>query len=308
MGNDGLTVLIVDDGRPGHRNQSLAFCRLKGFDHRIVRVTFSRAFNKFLSMLADWLGIYTQRLFRSDPLPEIHCDAVVSTGSGTYYANKVFARRLNVPSVALMTPRGFRFDFDWIVAPEHDRPPKRGNVVITPVNLCFPRPEGIFRPAPGERWVGVVLGGPNDIYDFDAVELRESLEAILRAFPEHRRALTTSPRTPAAVEQSVDELPFDYKLIYSRDPRNPIPDFVMHCDWVFVTPDSTSMLSEAVSFGDARVGVLPLREKARGGKFRRLIDNLVDRGLVVRFDGHPPDASLDVRKIDLKKLLEGVKL
>lgn len=308
MGNHGRRVLIVDDGRAGHRSQSLAFCGLKGLDHRIVRVRFRRPLNKLLSMLADWLGVYTERLFSCEPLPEVQFDAVVSTGSATYYANKVFARRLNARSVALMTPRGFRFDFDWIIAPEHDRPPKRKNVIVTPVNLCLPRPEGIFRPLSGERWVAVILGGPNDAYEFDAAELRNTLEAILRAFPEHRSAITTSPRTPAAVEKAVDDLPFDYKLIYSKDPRNPIPDFVMHCDWVLVTPDSTSMLSEAVCFGGARVGVMPLREKAHGGKFRRLIDNLVHGGLAVRFDGDNPVPPVDVRKIDLRKLLDEVKL
>ena len=36
--------------------------------------------------------------------------------------NKAVARRLGIPSVAVMLPRGYRFDFDLIIAQAHDDP------------------------------------------------------------------------------------------------------------------------------------------------------------------------------------------
>lgn len=301
------TVLVLDDGRPGHRNQSLAFCRLKGLDCRVVRVRFRHRLQKLLAYAADWLRLYSDRLFRTDPIPAGPFRAVVSAGSGTYYANKVLARRLNALSVALMMPRGYRMDFDWVVAPAHDRPPARDNVVVTPVNLCHSEPQGVFQPGGAAPWIAVVLGGPNDAYDLDPGDLRGTLDGLLRAFPDHRCAVTTSPRTPPGVERLVDELPFDYRLIYSRDPRNPIPDFLERCDWVFLTPDSTSMISEAVCHGRARVVILPLKERKRGGKFQRLVGNLVDGGFVIRHSEPVPEYTKP-NKIDLRGLLGRVKL
>lgn len=302
-----MRVLVLDDGRPGHRNQSLAFCRLKGLEHRLVRIEFLRRYHKFLTYPADWLKLHTDRLFRSQTLPDETFLAVVSAGSGTYYANKVLARRLGIPSVVLMMPRGYRLDFDWIIAPEHDRPPARPNIVTTPVNLCQPEPEGVFQPQPGERYISVVLGGPNKTYDMNVEVLRATLEQIIRSFPEHRTAITTSPRTPPEVERLVEGLSFDYKVIYSRDHCNPIPDFMTHCDWVFVTADSTSMLSEAVCFGQSQVAVLPLTEKKKGGKFQYLTDGLVKKGAAFRFAGEIP-AHPRQTKIDLKRLLDRVEL
>ncbi len=307
MNAEATRVLVLDDGRPGHRNQSLAFCRLKGLDCDVVRVRFARRYRKLLAYAADWLSLYSERLFQADPLPAGPFQAVVSAGSNTYYANKVISRRLSALSVALMMPRGHRLDFDWVIAPAHDSPPARANVVVTPVNLCHARPEGVFHAEGASPWLAVVVGGPNDTYAIDPERMRTTLESIFRAFPGWRRAATTSPRTPPEVERLIDELPFDYRLIYSRDRRNPIPDFLHECDWIFVTPDSTSMISEAVCYGRARVVILPLREKKQGSKFQRLIEHLVDRGVAVRYSETLPEYATP-NKIDLRGLLEKVAL
>ena len=42
-------------------------------------------------------------------------------------------------------------------------------------------------------------------------------------------ALTTSPRTPRATESALEKLSWDYSVIYSREPINPIGDFLAQC-------------------------------------------------------------------------------
>ena len=99
--------------------------------------------------------------------------------------------------------------------------------------------------------------------------------------------VTTSRRTPPEVEALVDSYPWTYKLIYSRDHSNPIPAFVQLAKRLYVTAESTGMLSEACTFGTAEVVALD-NLKPGPHKFRRFVENLRRGGYV---DGS--------RKVDL---------
>ncbi len=93
-------------------------------------------------------------------------------------------------------------------------------------------------------------------------------------------------------------------MIYSQKPVNPIPDFLAQCERVFITADSTSMISEAVSFGKAGVEVLPL-QSTKENKFDRFIAHLEREGYLHRFDGTVKEAN---RKIDFHDYVKGVSL
>ena len=117
--------------------------------------------------------------------------------------------------------------------------------------------------------------------------IRAELEKVFADNPGCEFWVTTSRRTPPEVESVVDGFPFDYRLIYSRDHFNPIPAFVALAGRLYVTAESTGMLSEACTFGAAEVVAL---DNLRPGphKFRRFVENLRRGGYV---DGS--------RKIDL---------
>jgi len=296
--------LILSDGKPGHVNQSIALARHLGRPFEIVGVHFRNRPFKLLSFLLDRVGVYTPSLLRWDP-PEGDFCAVVSAGSETYYANKVLARRSGVPSVAIMLPRGYRLDFDLIIAQEHDNPPVKKNILSLPVNLSRVEPQGVFRPRAGVRYVALVVGGPNQAFGFDRDRFRQALDAVFASFPEFRIVVTTSRRTPADIEEEIDRHPFEEKIIYSRNPVNPIPDFLASCEYVFLTADSTSMISEAVTFGRARIEIIPLPTRKDPGKYDRMIGTLVELGCVHRFDGRPGTAD---RKIDLADMLGGITI
>jgi mitochondrial fission protein ELM1 len=112
--------------------------------------------------------------------------------------------------------------------------------------------------------------------------------------------VTTSRRTPPEVEQIVECLPFDFRLINSRDPYNPVPAFIALCERLFVTSDSASMISECASFGAAPVEILMNRQLKSPNKFEELIRGLEAHGAVHVFDGSLGDAA---KKIDLGNLL-----
>jgi len=296
------TVLILSDGKPGHVNQSVAFARLLGYDYAISRVAFACRFTRALSYLCDRLGIYTPALFKVlDPLPQ-GCCAVVSAGSETYYANRTIGRKLAVQSVAIMYPGGYTPRFDLVIAQKHDHPPQRDNIITIPLNLSAPQPFGLVQKKEGGGpTVAVVIGGPSSHFRMELQQLSQQLETVFALFPGADFLVTTSRRTPAEVEKMVEEGPFRYRVIASREQVNPIADFLAIADYVFVTEDSTSMISEAVSFGTARVEVLPLMRTGVRNKVQEMVASLAAEGYLHLFDGTVGDCR---RKFDLKPLLE----
>ena len=284
-----MKALILTDGKAGHENQSKAFARALGCDFDLVPVRFKSKIAKALSYVLDHLGIHTQKIFNipQSPNPPTNYQLVIGTGSGTFYAAKTLARSLGIPCGVVLYPRGYRIaTFNCILAPTFDNPPPAPNVIEIPVNLVAADAtfyaEGVkaFRERhadTGRPAVAVIVGGPNKCSILTPDWMRRRLEEIFSQHPDAEKWVTTSRRTPPEVESVVDSFPFDYKLIYSRDHFNPIPAFVSLAAHLYVTAESTGMLSEACSFGTAEVHVLD-NLKPGPHKFRRFAEACAARG------------------------------
>ena len=236
--------------------------------------------------------------------------AVIGTGSGTFYAAKAMARKLGVKCGVVLYPRGYDIkSFDCVLAPAFDRPKSAANVIEIPANLVA-NDEAFYEKGiedfkkhysqsnnrtieQSNNAIAVIVGGPNKCSTMTPEWMKTQLDAILNSNNrtiEHSNIqywVTTSRRTPPAVEAVVDSYPWDYKLLYSKDHFNPIPAFVKLAKRLYVTAESTGMLSESCTFGTAEVFAL---DNLRPGpsKFRRFVEDLRKGGYV---DGN--------RKVDL---------
>ena len=304
-------VLILTDGKAGHENQSKAFARALGCEFDLVEVHFKSKFHKALSYLFDRFGIRTLSLLSTPtPAPYTSYTAVLGTGSGTFYAAKAMARKLGVKCGVVLYPRGYDIaSFDCVLAPAFDRPKSAANVIEIPANLVandeafYAKGIEDFKAHYGKcsnggmfecsNAVAVIVGGPNKCSTMTPEWMKSQLDAIFNSNNqtfEHSNIqywVTTSRRTPPAVEAVVDSYPWDYKLLYSKDHFNPIPAFVKLAKKLYVTAESTGMLSESCTFGTAEVVALD-NLKPGPHKFRRFVEDLRTGGYV---DGN--------RKVDL---------
>ena len=295
-------LLIVTDGKAGHENQSKAFCNALGYDFDCVRVSYPSRLHKGLAYLADRLGLLSERLYAIEPTDGFY-SAVVCTGSTAFYPGKVSAHRRGIPVAAVLYPSGYKLNFDCILAPGFDLPPHRPNIITIPVNLTstdaafYEAGVAAFktRHTPKKTAVALIVGGPNAIATLTVETMKRELDRVFSATEGLERWVTTSRRTPPEVEALIDGYPFDFKLIYSRDTFNPIPAFVSLCERLFVTADSTGMISEAVTRGAAKVEIL-MNLKSASSKFSRFVGDLEREGAVHVFDGRLGTAC---RKIDL---------
>ena len=290
-------ALILTDGKAGHENQSKAFARALGCEFDLVPVAFKSKFAKVLSYLLDNLGIHTPRLFTYQ-LPTTDYQLIIGTGSGTFYAAKTLAKRLGIPCGVVLYPRGYDIgSFDCILAPAFDRPPAAKNVIEIPANLVASdakfyatgtaRFREHYRQTTGRDLdssrpaVAAIVGGPNKCSTMTPDWMRGQLDRLFAAHDPagHELWVTTSRRTPPEVEAVVDSYPWTYRLIYSKDHFNPIPAFVSLAKTLYVTAESTGMLSEACTSGTATVHAM---DNLNPGphKFRRFLENLTRGGYV----------------------------
>ena len=304
------SALIISDGKPGHFNQSIAYCKHVDLDYELLEVAYKSRLHKALSYLLDRLHIYSERLFSSRLQPPTsNFKLIISTGSTTYYANKLLAKKLTLPNIGILNPKGYRLNFTHIFCPFYDHPPKRKNITELPLNLCvadqlfFDEKTAEFQQKHTQKKpsVGIIIGGPSAVSKIDPAGIEQQLERIFKTTEGMERWITTSRRTPKAIEAVIDGLEFDYKLINSRDPYNPIPAFIQQCDYLFVTSDSASMISECASFGTAKIEILMNQPLKTPNKFEELIRGLETSGSVHIFDGTLGDADA---KIDVSQLLK----
>ena len=289
-------ILIISDGKPGHLNQSIAFCKIKDVSYDILEVKFKSKFHKALSYLFDKLGYYTDFLFTDyKKYYGDFYDAVISAGSGTYYFNKYISKKYNKKAIALMLPKSYNYkDFYYIIAQEHDNPVRLDNILTLPLNLSFPREKGYVKKIEGKKSLAIIIGGDNDVFDMEHELIKDELDDIFEKYPDYLKYITTSRRTSKEIENLINEYKFDYKLIYSEEPNiNPIGDFIAVCDEFFITTDSTSMLSEVRANSNAIINIVDLDSKKENTKYHRLVKIIED---------------MDDEKVNFAKLLKKVKI
>ena len=294
-----MRILILSDKRAGHENQSIAFAKHLHAEFDILHINFKTKFFKLLSYALDFLHIHTKNIFTYKDITNNY-DFIVSTGSSTYYANRTLSKLYHLKSIVLMLPKGYRHNFDYIFAQSHDNPKKQKNIIEIPANFSFIEPKNIYKP--DKKSIGIIIGGNNSIFEMKPEVLKKQLDYIKKQFSDYAIAITTSPRTPKKIEELIENYRFSYSVIYSENKINPISDFLNKCKYVFITIDSTSMISEAVSFGDTFVEILPINNE-KENKFYKMTKTLEKNEFLHIFNGKIKTKN---KKIDFSKYAKKV--
>lgn len=259
-----LTIWRFTDGKRGHENQTLglaeALCRL--VPCQVETVAEARGWPCAISWL---LGRFPPG--RHLPRP----DLIIGAGHGTHWPMLAARRAYGGRIAVLMKPTLPLSWFDWVIVPAHDGLQETSSVFATQGPLNRIRPDSAH-----DRHSGLMLiGGPSAEYGWNETALLKQIHLIALHRPEVHWLLTTSRRTPSGFLADLGKLGLPNVKAVAHDAVSPawLPEQLGQAAQVWVTPDSASMVYEALSSG-AAVGCFEL-PYAKPGRVAQGLERLV---------------------------------
>ncbi|MEW5768914.1 MAG: mitochondrial fission ELM1 family protein [Pseudomonadota bacterium] len=240
-----LTIWRLSDGKPGHDKQSLGLC------HALARLTPARCIDIRVhggwKALVHWLaGRFPEG--RHLPRPQL----LVGAGHATHLPLLAARRARGGKAVVVMRPSLPLGLFDLCLIPEHDRPPRRGNVIATRGALNDVVP-GTARDA--TRGL-ILVGGPSPHFRWDGDAVLRQARALAAARPELHWTLSTSRRTPEGFLAGLVDSGIAC-VDAAATPPGWLEAQLAGAGEAWITPDSVSMVYEALTAG-CRVGLFDL--------------------------------------------------
>ena len=258
-------ILIINDGKPGHRNQSLGLAEALA-RKTPVEISEREPMGRFEALRLSLGGMLPQL----DDRP----DLLIGAGHATHLTLLALRRLYRVPAIVLMKPSIPMGFFDLCLVPEHDQPPKRPNIIATHGALN--------RMQPGDKVPGsgvILIGGPSRHYRWDEAGVLNQVQALLESEPRDW-LISSSRRTPAGTERALSALCGNRFVPAAETGPDWLPQQLARAEVCWVTEDSASMVYEALTAG-CRVGVLPLSGEA-DNRIGKGIEQLTTQGMVVR--------------------------
>jgi mitochondrial fission protein ELM1 len=284
-----LSVWIVDDGKPGHLNQSLGLA--EALARATPTVTQVLPAQPALRAASAWL--LRRPLAHDLPAP----DLILGAGHATHLTLLAARRAHGGRAVVLMKPSLPRRCFDLCIVPRHDGVAADARTLVSEGAL-----NRIRSAADADAAQGLILvGGPSAHFDWDDASVCRQIALLVERTPDMRWTLTTSRRTPADFATRLPASPALEVVPHATTSADWLPAQFARCGTVWVTPDSASMVYEALTAG-AAVGVfdLPARPRSRvAGAVERLthagrLTRLADwRATGTRRHGAPPLAEAE---------------
>ncbi|MDD5060421.1 MAG: ELM1/GtrOC1 family putative glycosyltransferase, partial [Candidatus Omnitrophica bacterium] len=260
--------------------------KINGFKANIFikEVKFRSEITRFIFYLGKTIGFLRYALTKGswEEILSLKPDVVISAGSSVSAVNYLLSSQNGAKSICLMKPgAGSLAKFDLAIIPQHDRPEGRGlasfcqsrrpaskkNVVVTEGALNLIGPDylkekserlvqsGLLKGKLLKPCIGLLIGGPAKGFSIKP----DIIEALCREIKKSALGLnasiliSTSRRTPLEIEARIKTEFAGYPncnlLVIANENNNPdvAGGIFGLSDIIISSPDSISMISEAVS-------------------------------------------------------------
>lgn len=286
MTNDArpLRLWVLADNKPGHTSQ------LRGLIAELEKLT---------SLEVHWLDAEALPLRIKDwilkrwptpvtlpvsdlPAPDLPApDMVIGAGSASHGLILLARRVFGCMAVVLMRPSIPLFCYDAAIVPRHDRPPVRDNILITRgvMNTVQPRTAD----AVADQYT-LLIGGVSKHFGWSSEDIVAQIREVAGDAPEKHWVLTNSRRTPEdfAALLNAAQLSNVSFLSHEETPRGWLAEQLKKSREVWVTPDSVSMVYEAITSG-AATGLFSM-QPLQHGRIHAGLDDILADGFCTSFE------------------------
>lgn len=276
-GSTAPVVWLITDNKAGHRNQ------LRGLGNRLrvlagADIHWVNASDYPPPLWRTLIGIAPASIPNLPPP-----DLIVGAGTGTHRLLLALRRYRKANTLVLMKPG---FPLSWIdgaIIPSHDnvKPGHKTLVTLGVLNAVTPLARLTSKPE-----ALALIGGPSRHFDWHDDAILSQLTDLMARYPDWRWTITDSRRTPKALSARLSELQGPRISVVNH--QETYEGWLNHqldaSRAVWVTPDSQSMVCEAVTSG-VPTGLLDLHPRP-GSRVAGGIEQLAQKGLIAHWADH----------------------
>ncbi len=263
-----MNILLINDTKAGHYSQGIALASelSRQLDISIVEININEI-HKISNLEGKCI--------------------IIGVGHASHTAmikiKEILSNTNECFTIAVFRPSFKQDIFDLIVAPEHDFINKR-----IP-NNCFLYKGSLSKISnqnPDTSLIAISIGGPNTNIVYDKAMVIKSIEYVLGIFPEKRKIVSNSRRTPRDLWDDLKNRNQDGQQIKFLDHESisytEYYDATSHAYKKFVTPDSINLIFESLSAkGETYIMQVNQNKKALKdyfytNKHKYVIDNLIN--------------------------------
>jgi hypothetical protein len=280
-----LKALLLTEGMHGMKSQveGLAKALEAEYNHKIVRISFP------WNLIPSKYTPISQIILRDKIyLTENNApDIIISCGRKSVIPSILLKKKNSkIFTIHIQNPKVNAKNFDMIIAPEHDNlfgdniySSKGAIHYITESEISKAKPY-LIKNVNSDKVVTLILGGPNKYYSFDQNQLLKIFNLIKSNFiyKGYKVIVIPSMRTPKkSIELAERELGSCGYVVKTIDKQAYLSSYAL-ADYVVVTCDSTSMISEATA-SKKPIFVAHMQAKRKNYRFKNFFKLFNEMGI-----------------------------
>ena len=278
-----LKALLLTQGMHGMISQVEGLAKALDLDYKHQTITLKKFWNYVPPKFTPISEKILSKKFICDAKVIISCgrkSVIPSIALKKKFGKDIFNIHIQDPKVALS-------NFDLVVCPKHDGL-NGENILQTTGAIHYLSTQEIKRnldyleiDRANKKMVAFIIGGPNNYYDFSEQEIDKVFSKIKILFSPDKYKIIVIPsyRTPKEIiEKANNVFGHDHLVVKTVDKKAYLSAF-SQADYIVVTCDSTSMISEAAVTGKP-IYVAKMKAKKESKRFQAFYSQLKEINII----------------------------
>ena len=278
-----LKALLLTQGMHGMVSQTEGLAKALKLNFKHKKITLKPFWNYIPPKLTPISENLLTEKFICD------CKIIISCGRKSVISSVALKKRFGkeIFNIHIQDPKISFKHFDLIISPDHDNI-KGDNVLTTQGSIHYLTKKEISENSKylkfnkeKKKIVSFVIGGPNKYYNYSEEQIHFMFNKIKNLFTPDKFKIVIIPsyRTPERViKKAFNTFGFNHLVVKQVDKKAYLGSLAI-ADYIIVTCDSTSMISEAAVTGKPVYAAM-MKPKKSIRRFSRFFNQFKDLGII----------------------------
>ena len=278
-----LKALLLTQGMHGMVSQVEGLAKALGLSYKHQKIELK----SFWNLIPPKISPISENLVKNKFVCD--CKIIISCGRKSVIPSIALKKRLGnqIFNIHIQDPKVSFEHFDLIVSPEHDR--LRGeNIINTTGAIHYLTKKEIndnskylgIEKDKRKELVAFIIGGPNKYYNYSEKQIHELFNKVKTLFTPDKFKIIVIPsyRTPENILKiAFNTFSINHYVVKNIDKKAYLSALAIS-NYIVVTCDSTSMISEAAMTGKP-VYIAMMKSFKPTGRFKKFYSQLKDLGI-----------------------------